>query len=200
MILAAAVILGLAAGFLRAWLGRRSYRVISLRYPGLVFFAFIPQWLAFYQSRSGSRFPDAWVPVVLVGSQVVLLVFAWLNRKQPGFWLLGGGLLLNFIVILSNGGFMPITPEAVRKIYPEASETSWQIGKRLGNGKDIVLPAAATKLWFLSDRFLVTNWSFTRVAFSLGDVLIALGAFWLLWGLGGKSKEALDGAHSLTKM
>jgi hypothetical protein len=119
------------------------------------------------------------------------LVFAWLNRKQPGFWLLGGGLFLNFIVILSNGGFMPITPEAVRKIYQEAPETSWQIGNRLGNGKDIVLPAAATRLWFLSDRFLITSWTFTRVAFSLGDVLIALGAFWLLWGLGGKSKEAL---------
>jgi hypothetical protein len=185
MVLAAAVFVGLAAGLARAGFGKRSYRVISLRLPGLVLFAFIPQWLAFFQSRLGIRLADAWVPILLVGSQLLLLVFVWMNRKQPGFWLLGTGLALNFLVIALNGGMMPISPETVRKLIPDVSEDRWQIGKRLGNGKDIVLPSAVTHLWFLSDRFLLPDWLHYQVAFSAGDVLIALGAFWLLWTLGG---------------
>lgn len=193
MILAAAVVIGLAAGFIRAWIGKRPYRPVTLRLPGLVLFAFIPQWIAFYQSRTGVRLPDSWVPVLLVGSLIVLLIFAWLNRKLPGFWILGAGLLLNFIVIVANGGWMPISPETVRNLNPGAPESSWQIGKRLGGGKDIVLPVADTHLWFLSDRFLFPEWMPYRVAFSLGDVFIALGAFWLLWELGGKQKEGTSG-------
>lgn len=191
MVLAAAVVLGLIAGFARAWIGKRPYRVISLRFPGLVLFAFIPQWIAFYQSRMGYEvLPDEWGPVILVSSQLMLLLFAWFNRKQPGFWMLGAGLFLNLLVIALNGGLMPISPETVRKIYPDAPAGSWQIGRRLGNGKDIVLPVSDTRLWFLSDRMLLPEWLQYRVAFSLGDVLIAIGAFWLLWTLGGPHEEA----------
>jgi hypothetical protein len=195
MILAAAVVLGLAAGLIRAWIGKRPYQIISLRLPGLVLFAFIPQWIAFYQSRMGFGFPDEWAPVLLVSSQLVLLVFAWLNRKQPGFWLLGTGLFANLIVIIANGGLMPITPEMVRKLNPGAPEGSWTIGERLGNGKDIVLPAADTRLWFLSDRFYPPDWFHYSVAFSFGDVLIAAGAFWLLWTLGGLPDPRIQNAE-----
>lgn len=191
MVLAFAVIAGLVAGLARAWFGKRSYRIVSVRLPGLVLFAFIPQFVSFYLARAGIRIPGEWAPVVLVSSQVLLLLFIWLNRKQPGFWLLGAGLLLNFLVIVLNGGLMPISPETVRKIYPNVPETAWSVGKRLGNGKDIVLPVSATRMWFLSDRFLLPDWIHYPVAFSAGDVLIALGAFWLLWSLGGENKDAV---------
>ena len=189
MILAAAVAVGLVAGLIRAWIGKRSYRVIDLRFPGLVLIAFIPQWFAFYQSRMGVGFPNEWSPALLVVTQLLLLIFAWFNRKQPGFWILGTGLFLNLLVIGFNGGLMPISPETVRKIYPDAPDSSWQIGRRLGNGKDIVLPVSETRLWFLSDMLLLPDWLHYRVAFSLGDVLIAFGAFWLLWTLGGQHNE-----------
>lgn len=189
MVLAAAVIIGLIAGLARAWVGKRSYRIVSLKLPGLVLFAFLPQWVSFYLSKVGFRVPDEWAPVILVSSQILLLLFAWLNRKQPGFWLLGTGLLLNFLVIVLNGGLMPISPETVRVLYPDVPESRWQVGRRLGNGKDIVLEAAATRLTFLSDRFLLPDWLQYQVAFSAGDVLIALGAFWLLWTLGGQQTD-----------
>lgn len=185
MILAAAVAIGLAAGLARAWVGKRSYRIVSLRLPGLVLFAFLPQWLAFYQSRSEVRaLLDEWAPALLVGSQVVLFIFFWMNRKTAGFWLLGAGLALNLLVIATNGGLMPISPDTVRKVYPDVPDDLWQVGERLGNGKDIVLLPSMTRFWFLSDRFLLPDWINYRVAFSLGDVFVALGAFWLLWTLG----------------
>jgi hypothetical protein len=185
MILAAAVAVGLVAGLVRAWLGNRSFQIVMLRLPGLVLFAFLPQWVAFYQSRTELRVPDAWAPVLLVGSQLILLGFVWVNRSKPGFWLLGGGLALNLLVIGANGGLMPISPETVRKVYPGVPEDWWGVGERLGNGKDVVLLPSTTHFWFLSDRFLLPDWMQYQVAFSLGDVLIALGAFWLLWTLGG---------------
>jgi len=188
MILAAAVLTGFAAGFLRAALARRPYQVPSLRWPVLVLVAFLPQLAAFYLSRTDlpnlGGFGD-WARLVLVGSQLILLVFAWLNRRQPGFWLLGVGLALNLLVILLNGGFMPISPETVRKIYPGVPDSQWQLGQRLGNGKDIVLLPEETRLWFLSDIFTFPESWNLLVAFSFGDILIALGAFWLLWTLGG---------------
>jgi hypothetical protein len=46
---------------------------------------------------------------------------------------------------------------------------------------------------FLSDYYTLPDWLHYPVAFSLGDVLIAVGAFWLLWSLGGPRKEKLLG-------
>ncbi len=80
---------------------------------------------------------------------------------------------------------MPISPETVMRVYPDVPRELWQVGERLGNGKDIVLLPSETRFWFLSDRFLLPGWLNYRVAFSLGDILIALGAFWLLWKHGG---------------
>jgi len=193
MILAAAVLAGFAAGFLRAARAGRPYRTPDLRYPALVLVAFLPQMFAFYLSRTDlpnlGGFGE-WGRVILVISQLLLLVFVLFNRRQPGFWLLGLGLALNLLVILLNGGYMPISPETVRTIYPGVPDSQWQIGHRLGNGKDIVLLPEETRLWFLSDRFTFPEGWNLLVAFSFGDILIALGAFWLLWSLGGSSQPS----------
>jgi hypothetical protein len=85
---------------------------------------------------------------------------------------------------------MPITPARVEALIPNAPEGFWTVGERLGIGKDIVLPVEETRMWWLSDRFLLPAWFPYRVAFSLGDVFIFLGAFWSLWLIGGASDLA----------
>ncbi len=140
------------------------------------------------------------VAVGLVVSQLLLLLFVWANRRLPGFWLLGLGLALNLLVILLNGGLMPIAPETVTYLFPEIPAEKWEPGQRLGTTKDVVLPRELTRLWFLSDWLVTPKWMPYRMAFSPGDVLIAWGAFWLLWSLGGKNqKESMKDYEETTQ-
>jgi hypothetical protein len=110
-----------------------------------------------------------------------LLAFVWLNRKQPGLWVLGLGLVANLLVIVANGGLMPITPDTVATLYPGLSLDNALVGSRLGWSKNIVLPEIATNFSFLSDCITLPTWFPWQYAFSPGDVLIATGVFWLLW-------------------
>jgi hypothetical protein len=180
LVLLVGVIAGLLVGLLRAWLGKKSLSVPQLNWIWLVLIAFFLQWLVFIWTVSSRILPDRWAAVTLIGTQLLLLAFAWGNRSKPGFILLEVGLLLNFLVITLNGGLMPIAPQTVTRLFPNASPGSWQIGERLATGKDIVLEEKDMRLGWLSDHFLLPYWIPYKVAFSPGDVLIALGAFWAL--------------------
>jgi hypothetical protein len=184
MILLIAVALGLTCGYLRARLSKHPYQAVEVRHAWLVFAAYLPQFFAFYLPATRSAFPSDWVPVVLVGSQILLLLFAWLNRRLPGFWLLGLGLFANLLVISLNGGLMPLMPENAVRLLLANSPVVLQLGERVGFGKDILLVKASTRLWFLGDIFMLPEVFRYPLAFSIGDILISVGAFWLLWKLG----------------
>lgn len=189
MILAYAIVVGLAAGFVRALLGRRSLQPPELESVWLVAAAFLPQWLAFHNQSTARLFPDPLAAGILVTSQALLLVFIWRNRDQWGVWPMGLGVVLNFAVIVANGGFMPIFPSTVSEFAPRATGT-WTIGERLWLTKDIVQLPEVTRLAWLSDRFLLPGWMPLRAVFSVGDVMIALGAVSLLWSIGAKEERA----------
>jgi hypothetical protein len=188
MILLIAVLVGLPAGLCRAWIGKRPYRAFELKAPYLVFLAIIPQYFAFYHPKTRASISDNLASVLLVSSLIILLVFSFFNIKKISFWPILIGFLANFLVIILNGGLMPISLETLHKLIPN-TESTWVIGQRLGFGKDILLAPEFTRLWFLTDRFTLPSWIHYQVAFSLGDVFIAVGTIWLLWMLGGKNKN-----------
>jgi hypothetical protein len=95
-------------------------------------------------------------------------------------WLLTLGLALNLAVIIANGGLMPISPETAGQLVPAAAVQSMNVGSRFGFGKDVLLLPEGTHLGWLSDRFLLPGWFAYQVAFSLGDIFVASGIFWLL--------------------
>jgi hypothetical protein len=192
MILSAAVFAGFLAGLVRSWHGNRRLQLPDLSLKWLVVFAFLPQWIVFGLPMTRRVVSDELAAATLITTQAILLVFGWYNRRHAGIWALELGLAANLLVITLNGGLMPISPETASRVYPEFPEGSWQVMERLGTGKDVVLPVADTRLWTLSDRFFLPLWGAYRVAFSIGDLFIAFGAFWLLWEIGAGKEQCDD--------
>ncbi|MEZ4706527.1 MAG: DUF5317 domain-containing protein [Caldilineaceae bacterium] len=189
MLLLLAIAIGLFIGIARALISGRAFAVPEVRMIGLVFIGFLPQFFVFFWTVTRELVTDNRIAAIaLVSSQLLLLVFALVNRKQPGFWLLGVGLALNLAVILANGGLMPITPETMAQLAPpgEPTDLLFPPGSRLGTTKDVVLKATDTRLWLLSDIFLFPKGIPLRFAFSLGDALIGVGVLIFLWEAGAK--------------
>jgi hypothetical protein len=189
LILLLAVVAGFLAGSVRAWYGKRSFSIPDLQAIWLVLVAFLPQWLAFYLPLTRQAITEEVASISLISSQSLLLIFAWLNRKQRAFWVLGTGLVLNLLVIILNGGLMPTSPNTLAQMSQGKPGAQWSIGSRVGYSKDILLSPADMRLGWLSDRFLLPPWFPYQAAFSLGDVFIAIGAFWLLWSAGRSKKS-----------
>ncbi len=187
MLLVIAVVAGLTAGLVRAYVKKRQLVIPDIIAGWLVPTAFIPQGLCFFIPFTRSRIPNNVVAVILIITQLMLLVFALLNRKQPGFWALGLGVALNTLVISANRGWMPISPATLFRLNPEITETTWTIGQRLGVSKDIILHDNRMVFPALSDRIVLPPFLHSHLAYSLGDIFIAWGAFGLLWSVGKKS-------------
>lgn len=188
VILLVGLILGLIAGYVRAWLANQPYTLPVIQRVELVLLAFLPQALVFFIPQTGQFVSHQWAALILPISLVILVLFAWYNRHLQGFWLLGLGLLLNLAVIAANGGLMPISPETLTIVHgAQAEEVA---DSRDFGSKSVVLPVEETRLEWLADRFTVPDRLPIQFAYSLGDVLLVIGAFWALYAGGAVHNQA----------
>jgi hypothetical protein len=178
MILLLALAAGLVIGLGWARLRGQPYQPPELQYLWLVFVAFLPQFVIIYLPITRRLFPDWLAASFLLASQITLLVFVWLNRRILGMLILLCGASLNLFVMTANRGFMPISQQTASRLISEDILRDIESGSRFGV-KDILLRPEDTRFEWLADRFLLPVWVPYQVAFSLGDVFIALGAFWL---------------------
>ena len=118
--------------------------------------------------------------------------FVWANRRLPWLWLAALGGALNFVVIVANGGVMPASPEALA------------LAGESGSGADFANSALvdSPRLWFLGDVFAVPeSWPLSNV-FSVGDVVLLVGAALLIHRIagsrlpGGLTREGTDGVSA----
>lgn len=94
----------------------------------------------------------------------LLLIFAYLNRKNKWLLLLGVGSILNAIVIFANGGVMPVNPDIV-KSFGYHGDVALQGLYILADG--------STKLYFLAD-IIPIRYPKPGIA-SIGDIIELLG-------------------------
>ena len=179
MILWLGLVIGLVAGMgWSRWRGH-PYHPPTINHIWLVIVGFLPQFLTVYLGNSRATIPDWLAAISIITSQLILLVFAWLNRHLAGMSILIFGLVLNMAVMVVNGGFMPINPDIAERLVGSEQIALFEFGNRIGY-KDILLPKNKTRLEWLADRFLSPAEFPRQVAFSLGDIFIAFGAFWIL--------------------
>jgi hypothetical protein len=190
MILALAVILGLAVSLARN--RGQTFGLLAgipLRSAWLVVTALAMQF-PLLRAPYGPTQQIGIQQALFLLSHLLLLVFVWRNRQLVGIQIIGLGILCNLLVILVNGGFMPITPETLvrinpgttLKINPGTSLGLWQTGYHYGFSKDVILLRGSTNLWPLSDILVLPPPFPWPTAFSLGDLLIAGGIVVLLQG------------------
>jgi len=174
LVLVLAVLLGLVRGGAIQRLGS-----LPLRQGGWALAALLVQSLVIYLPSLGSQMARGAVIGVMLFSYLLLFVFVWLNRRLLGVLVIGLGLLLNLTVILANGGYMPTSPEALQ-LGGYISSSPIASGTRLARSKDIILPRAETRLWYLSDALVIPPPFPWPTVFSVGDVVIAAGTFLLV--------------------
>jgi hypothetical protein len=178
MVLLSAILLGLPIGLFMARAQQHPYQPPNLAHVWLIFVAVLPQLTILYLPDVRRQIPDEMTGILLTVSNALLVAFAWLNRKLPGLNLMLLGAALNFTVMVANRGFMPISPQTAGRLVPQSILQDIAAGTRFGL-KDILLPPEHTRFEWLADRFLPPVWLPYQFAFSLGDVFLALGVFWL---------------------
>ncbi len=114
--------------------------------------------------------PHGIAAVLHVGTYAVAVAFLWFNRRFPGVYFVGAGALLNGVIIALNGGTLPASADAVARAGLIDSG-HFQNSAVLENP---VLP-------WLGDFFAWPAPLPLANTFSIGDVLIVIGAFVAAW-------------------
>jgi hypothetical protein len=153
--LIAGFVLGLATG--GNW--RNLERFDLKLWPGLV---------AGVIARAISPFLGGLALIASIAGLLLVAVVAGVNRLVPGASLIALGSFLNAIVTVVNGG-MPVDPGALA-----AS------GKPAPSDGLHVLLGPGTVLPFLADVLLVP---LVNNIYSVGDVVLAVGGFWMTFRL-----------------
>jgi len=164
-------------------------QAIHLRGVVLIFVALLVQIIEVYWPGSLSHVERA---VLLAISLACVAIVVILNRAYWAIDILGFGLVLNGLVMVLNGGFMPVSPDTLAHIGRLSLAGSLQSGTLVAHSKDVLLLPNQTHLWFFSD--IVPIPPPIGVAFSVGDLLIAVGLFALVQQL--LSRRPSTGAPS----
>ena len=168
MFLLPTVPIGIVVGLLLGGrVGRLAYVRVSK--PWLFYLALALQIAAFPSLFVPWQASEALATALSIGSYGCLVVVAFANRHLAGMPIAAAGMLLNLAAILANGGHMPALPRAMR-----AAGLSYT-----GVHNNSVRDASPTLSWFV-DRWAAPSWVPFGNVFSVGDVLIGVGAVVLI--------------------
>ncbi len=172
MIILVVLIAALALAFLRG--GKIEYLAdLPLKWRGIIIAGFLIQIIVFndfWQNNSDLKKLTALSYLV---SLTLLLLAVVKNHALPGMIIIAAGFFSNSLTILMNGGYMP------------ASIDAWQIAgfSHLAPGQtynNSIGMDSGTLLPFLGDIFAIPKGFIFPNVFSIGDVLIAIGAVYLI--------------------
>jgi hypothetical protein len=157
-----AVLVGLVIGLLS---GGSTSRLGDLRFAWapLIAVGMAIQVMLFSTPLGDALGPAA--PVVYISSNLAVLAAVWRNLAIPGLLLVLLGGASNLIAIVANGGYMPVSPDALAAM-----------GRLPREGYSNSRLVEGVVLGPLTDLFAMPTWVPAANVFSVGDVLIGVGA------------------------
>ena len=171
----AALIIGVVVNRING--SRPDFNNIKFEKAWLLLPAVVLQIISSVTEVKGYRFGT--ITTLIVNGAVFVFVFLmiWFNRKYAGLWFIGVGALLNALVMMFNGGRMPVD---VGRLSTKAymNEALDLILKGADN-KHVAIDAA-TKIPALADIYSVPGFlGLGMPLISIGDIIIAVGLFLL---------------------
>ena len=154
----AGLLIGLASGGSTARLGE-----LRFRWAPLIAIGMAVQLLLFSTPMGDAIGP--WAPSVYLASNVAVLVAVARNLAIPGLPLVFLGGASNLVAIVANGGYMPVSPGALAAM-----------GRLPREGYSNSKLIDSVILHPLTDLFAMPTWVPAANVFSIGDVLIGVGA------------------------
>ncbi len=146
---------------------------LKIRWSILIIAGFLLQVLVFSEFWQTNEALRGFTPHAYLGSLLLLLIALAVNYRIPGILFLGLGFFSNAITIVLNGGFMPASQAALALAGLPHLAPGQTSNNSIGMSAD-------TRLWFLSDIFAIPAGLPLPNVFSVGDVLIAIGAVYLI--------------------
>ena len=147
---------------------------LRLRKVWLIFVPGVLIGLLYLRHIPGLEFVSRAALVTHIAAYAMLLALIWLNRRQAGMAIVGLGALLNFAAIVFNGGQMPVSYEAARRV---GMQKVFESGVAVRHVRD----SADTRLYYLSDIIPAPSPPFLAPAvISVGDILLCVGLFILI--------------------
>lgn len=155
-----------------------NLKMIQFRHAWLVLVAVAVKII----TNSGYRYElgisDALAPKLYVLGLALIAVFLLLNIRLRGLALVALGFISNFLAIVFNAGYMPVKREHFMS-FATAEEMDkilqgLPVFNHIATGPD-------TKLYYLTDIFLMPSGIMITRVFSVGDVLLTLGSCIFVW-------------------
>lgn len=148
---------------------------VPLRWTPLFLLGFLIQ-LFIFTPLLGPHLTPSQTAVAYSLSMILIWGTLLLNWKIPGVPWMALGVFLNWLVIVLNGGFMPASIEALQLagLHDLAAMTDGQ------HHNNSILVNQQTRLPWLADVMAVPDFVPLSNVFSVGDVLLAIGAGWFL--------------------
>lgn len=125
--------------------------------------------------------------IIFIVIYVAGQVFLWINRNQKGFKILLAGVFMNFIVMLVNGGKMPVSKEMAEISSPASVP---MLVEGTANTKHMMM-TEATRLPLFGDVIPITAPYPIPQVISIGDIVMNVGIFlFLVHLLGTKASDS----------
>lgn len=141
---------------------------VELRLPYLAIMSFALDFLLYHHLN---YIPSWALFIIFIVKYALLFIFIFFNTKHKHMKIIGMGVLMNFLVILFNGGAMPVSRRALE--IPSLAKQVEMI--QSGVLSNYTLMTDKTPLWILADIIYIP-WPKEQFI-SIGDIIIMLGIF-----------------------